>query len=175
MKNAEIMQQFKERKYRHLAISAGLDALGMFTYVIPIIGELGDIIYAPIYGISIFMMYRLRAGSAALGGIGGFAEEILPWTDIIPSALIMWAYHYGLMRDSTFKKFAKQQAKDNRVIDDAFHSEYNRVPKRNVFKRIASVFYEFPEKQKTPFSPYEELPSADQKKLPSGPSKNDFV
>lgn len=176
MTNKEIVQNYEARKSRHLGISIVLDLLGMFTYTIPIIGELGDIIYAPIYGISIFMMYRLRVGSAALGGVAGFTEEILPWTDFVPSALIMWTYHYHLRHDSTFKRFVKQQAKDNRVIEETFFNEYNRRQKPNIFKRIASLFYKFPE-ESTPTISYEELPvDGDKGRISSGDNpEKDFV
>ena len=94
MNEEQILAEFERQKSKHLTQSIILDLLGMFTFLIPFLGEFLDIIYAPIYGIAIFSMYKLRLGTvtALLGGIGGFAEELLPGLDIIPTASLMWAY-----------------------------------------------------------------------------------
>jgi hypothetical protein len=65
-----------------------LDAIGYFTYAIPFLGEFGDIIWAPVSGL---IFYRLFGGwKGALGGLFSFAEEILPFTDFIPTFTIAW-------------------------------------------------------------------------------------
>ncbi|MFH1399244.1 MAG: hypothetical protein ABIG95_03980 [Candidatus Woesearchaeota archaeon] len=66
-----------------LFISIIFDILGYFSYFIPVIGETGDIIFAPIQAIWIFFAYRTTKG-AILGGL----EELLPFTDFIPSCTI---------------------------------------------------------------------------------------
>lgn len=65
--------------------SIAIDLVGMGTYAIPGIGEVADTIWAPISGVLIYLMYK-NAGLAAVG----FVEEILPGTDIIPTATIAW-------------------------------------------------------------------------------------
>lgn len=71
-----------------LALCILLDALGMATYLIPALGEFGDIVWAPISG---FLFYKLFGGRFGLvGGVLNFLEEIIPWTDIIPSFTIAW-------------------------------------------------------------------------------------
>ncbi len=65
-----------------------LDLIGCFTYIIPVLGEFGDIIWAPL---SAFIFYKTFGVSrGVLGGIINFIEEALPYTDFIPSFTIMW-------------------------------------------------------------------------------------
>ena len=69
-----------------------MDAIGCMTYLLPGLGEFGDIIWAPISGI---IFYKTFGGwKGAFGGIFNFIEEILPGTDFIPSFTIMWFLKY---------------------------------------------------------------------------------
>lgn len=68
-------------------ISVIIDIIGMATYLIPGLGEFADAIWAPIQGILIYILYRNLIGS----GIG-VVEELLPMTDAVPSATLMWFY-----------------------------------------------------------------------------------
>lgn len=72
-----------------LALCLALDAVGYFTYAVPFLGEFGDIIWAPISGL---LFYKLFGGGfkGAIGGLFGFAEEILPFTDFIPTFTLGW-------------------------------------------------------------------------------------
>jgi hypothetical protein len=71
-----------------LALCLVLDAIGYFTYAVPFLGEFGDIVWAPVSGL---IFYKLFGGwKGALGGLFSFAEEILPFTDFIPSFTIGW-------------------------------------------------------------------------------------
>jgi hypothetical protein len=64
-----------------LLLALLIDFIGMSTYALPIIGEAFDAIWAPV---SAYLIYWLFGSSifAVLGGV----EEILPMTDIIPTA-----------------------------------------------------------------------------------------
>ncbi len=67
-----------------------LDAVGYFTYAVPVLGEFGDLIWAPIAGL---LFYKLFGGwKGVLGGMFSFAEEILPGTDFIPSFTLGWIF-----------------------------------------------------------------------------------
>ncbi len=79
---------------RNLIISLILDIFGVASYFIPFLGEVGDLYYAPIYGAAIYWMYRQHKPAAILGGAIGFIEEILPATDMMPTATLMWFYAY---------------------------------------------------------------------------------
>ena len=65
-----------------------MDIIGYSTYAIPVIGEIADIVWAPMSAIIFFITFGGWKG--ALGGIGNFIEELLPGTDFIPSFTIMW-------------------------------------------------------------------------------------
>ncbi|WP_276479600.1 hypothetical protein [Paraflavitalea pollutisoli] len=67
-----------------------LDLIGYASYALPILGEFGDIIWAPISGL---IFYRMFGGwRGAFGGLFNFIEEILPGLDFIPSFTIMWVW-----------------------------------------------------------------------------------
>lgn len=76
------------KKQTSLAFCVLMDLIGYATYIIPGLGEFGDIIWAPISGIVFFITFGGWKG--AFGGIFNFIEEILPGTDFIPSFTIMW-------------------------------------------------------------------------------------
>lgn len=83
---------YQSDKTRDLILSVVLDLIGMITFVIPGIGEFGDVIWAPI---SAYLMTKIYKGtSGKVAGVFSFLEEILPFTDIIPSFTIMWIYTY---------------------------------------------------------------------------------
>jgi hypothetical protein len=72
----------------NLAICIIMDLIGMATYAFPALAEFGDIIWAPISG---FIFYKLFGGRfGMIGGVLNFLEEILPFTDVIPSFTIAW-------------------------------------------------------------------------------------
>lgn len=62
-----------------------LDLIGMLSYVVPGMGELIDVVWAPI---SAFLFSVLFGG--AKGTIIAFLEEILPFTDVIPTFTITY-------------------------------------------------------------------------------------
>ena len=65
-----------------------LDLIGCASFTIPVVGEFSDVIWAPI---SAFLFYRMFGGRfGAFGAVLNFIEEILPFTDIIPSFTIAW-------------------------------------------------------------------------------------
>ncbi len=75
-----------------LLICIVMDVIGYASYAIPALGEFSDIIFAPISAIIFYNMFGGWKG--VFGGIFNFAEEILPFTDFIPSFTIMWVYNY---------------------------------------------------------------------------------
>ncbi len=65
-----------------------LDMIGMASYFIPALGEFTDVIWAPISGFLFYLLFGGRFGM--IGGVLNFLEEIIPFTDIIPSFTIGW-------------------------------------------------------------------------------------
>ena len=62
-----------------------IDITGYSTYIFPALGEFGDIVWAPISAYLIFKIFKSKTGAAI-----GFIEEILPFSDFIPTATIIW-------------------------------------------------------------------------------------
>lgn len=74
---------YKNKNNIKLITSIILDVIGCASYVIPVIGEFSDVVFAPIQAIYILLVYQTTP-RAILGGL----EEILPFTDIIPSCTL---------------------------------------------------------------------------------------
>lgn len=72
----------------NIALCIILDVIGMASYIIPAMGEFADVVWAPISGFIFFALFGGRFG--AIGGVLNFLEEIIPFTDIIPSFTIAW-------------------------------------------------------------------------------------
>lgn len=79
-----------DRKTPTLLFCIVMDAIGYATYAIPVLGELGDIFWAPL---SAFIFFRTFGGwKGAFGGLFNFVEEILPGMDFIPTFTITWLW-----------------------------------------------------------------------------------
>ncbi len=65
-----------------------LDLLGMITYFFPGLGEFVDVVWAPISSYLFFKMFGGKLGM--IGSVLNFLEEIIPFTDVIPSFTIAW-------------------------------------------------------------------------------------
>ncbi|CAD7953846.1 unnamed protein product [Amoebophrya sp. A120] len=63
-----------------------LDLFGVASFLLPGFGELADISYAPVQA---YLLYRLFNNSFRIAALG-FAEEILPGTDVLPTATLAW-------------------------------------------------------------------------------------
>lgn len=72
----------------NLAICIIMDLIGMASYIIPGLTEFTDIVWAPISGFVFYLLFGGRFG--VIGGTLDFLEEIIPFTDFIPSFTIAW-------------------------------------------------------------------------------------
>lgn len=92
--------------------------VGSSSELVPIIGELTDFVWAPIAALSLRSLFQ---GSNVVFALE-FAEEFLPFTDILPLATVCWVVEtfYG---DSSFAKtlrigsYGKIANGDNKIID----------------------------------------------------------
>ena len=89
MQNLEVVEDNRMSK---LIIGLVLDGIGMISFTIPFLGELSDVVWAPIAAIIMARMYKGRVGKVA--SVLTFVEEIIPFTDIIPSFTLTWIYTY---------------------------------------------------------------------------------
>ena len=80
----------KVQKRPSLFICILLDVIGLATYSIPGLGELADLVWAPVSAIIFFKLFGGWKGAA--GGVFNFIEELMPGLDFIPSFTIMWIF-----------------------------------------------------------------------------------
>jgi len=76
------------KSFLKLFLSVIIDLVGFGTYAVPVVGELGDVIWAPLSASLIYLLY----GNVPFSALGMF-EEILPMTDAIPTATLAWLYY----------------------------------------------------------------------------------
>jgi len=62
-----------------------IDLIGVLTISVPILGEFLDVVWAPISAYLILWLF----GSWSYCALG-FFEELLPYTDVIPTATLGW-------------------------------------------------------------------------------------
>lgn len=86
------LREASNKKQKQLLLSLLFDFIGMTSYSLPFIGEFGDVIWAPISGIILARMYKGTVG--VVGGFISTVEEILPFTDVIPTFTLTWIYTY---------------------------------------------------------------------------------
>jgi hypothetical protein len=65
-----------------------MDLIGMSSYFFPLLGEFTDLVWAPVSALIFNKLFGGRLGM--IGGVLNFVEEIVPFTDIIPSFTIAW-------------------------------------------------------------------------------------
>lgn len=82
------------------------DAIGMVTMFVPVVGPFLDIVWAPFAAKKMNDLYPSKEGKIASFVV--FVEEILPWTDFVPTFTIMWIYNYF---------FKTVVSKSNNIVD----------------------------------------------------------
>lgn len=91
MKTQEIAT-LNDTKIRNLILGILFDAIGMLSFSVPLMGEFSDVIWAPIAGFLMTWMYKGSIGKMA--AVFTVLEEIIPFTDVIPSFTLTWIYTY---------------------------------------------------------------------------------
>lgn len=94
---SKIQNKKMNKKYTKLAVGIIFDLIGCISYLFPGIGEVTDIVWAPISAWLMTKMYHGKKGK--VGAIITFIEEAIPGLDIIPSFTIMWLYTYVFSKD----------------------------------------------------------------------------
>lgn len=92
----EVIVEKESNKNRNLILGVLFDAVGMMSFTIPLLGEFSDVVWAPIAGFLMTWMYKGTVGK--VGGIFTFLEEIIPFTDFIPSFTLTWIYNYWIKK-----------------------------------------------------------------------------
>ncbi|MBP6759306.1 MAG: hypothetical protein KA133_08655 [Flavobacterium sp.] len=92
----EIQVEQANNKSRDLVLGLLFDGIGMLSFSIPLIGEFSDVVWAPIAGFLMTWLYKGKIGKVA--GVFSFMEEIVPFTDVIPSFTLTWIYNYWIKK-----------------------------------------------------------------------------
>jgi len=74
--------------------------MGMVSYLLPVIGETEDVLWAPLSAIIFYFLFGKKK-FGLLGGVFSFLEEISPGFDFIPTFTIAW-----LIRKKEIEKWA---------------------------------------------------------------------
>jgi hypothetical protein len=90
----EIELEQIDNKNRNLVLGLLFDAIGMLSFTVPFLGEFSDVVWAPIAGFLMTWMYKGTIGK--VGGTIAFLEEILPFSDFIPTFTLTWIYNYWI-------------------------------------------------------------------------------
>lgn len=98
MENKTEVVEGKNTKNKKLILGLLFDAIGMLSFTVPLIGDFSDVVWAPLGGFLMTKMYEGRVGKVA--GVLTFVEEILPFTDVIPSFTLTWIYTYWIKREA---------------------------------------------------------------------------
>jgi len=85
----------------NIALCILLDLVGMASYIFPLFAEMSDVVWAPISAIIFNKLFGGRLG--AIGSVLNFLEEIVPFTDIIPSFTIAWFIRKNAMEKQLSK------------------------------------------------------------------------
>jgi hypothetical protein len=103
---SETEKAYQREKSTKLVLAIALDLVGMATYLLPALGEVADVVWAPIAAVANFLIFRGITG--AVGGMGTFLEELLPMTDWIPSFTVTWGIKYIVRENQTISDFVKR-------------------------------------------------------------------
>lgn len=120
MKNISAVTTAK--KSPSLLFCVVMDLIGYATYAVPVLGEFGDLLWAPI---SALIFFRTFGGwKGAFGGIFNFIEEILPGLDFIPTFTLTWL----------FQNFRKPVGSRNKTANTVYQTASNPT-RLTVFRR----------------------------------------
>lgn len=83
-----------QNKHRLLRNGLVFDGIGMLTTAIPVVGPFLDLAWAPFAAKKMTEMYPGKKGK--LMSAITFLEELLPFTDFVPTFTLMWVYTFVL-------------------------------------------------------------------------------
>lgn len=85
------------KKNPHIALCIILDIIGSLNWLIPF-GEWVDFVWAPISAVVFYFMFGGRGGR--IGAVVSFLEELLPFTDVIPTFTIAYLIKKYMYREN---------------------------------------------------------------------------
>ncbi len=91
-----------------------MDLIGMASFLLPSLGEWSDVFWAPISAYIFYHSFGSIGG--LLGGAFSFLEELIPFTDIIPTFTIAWYLQNKFMAELQ-NKASDKITEDAEVIE----------------------------------------------------------
>ena len=82
-----------------LAMCIVMDLVGYVSFAVPLLGELIDLVCAPLSAMIFWKMFGFKKGF--IGGVFNFVEELMPGLDFIPTFTISWFVLYFKNKRST--------------------------------------------------------------------------
>ncbi len=79
------------KKQPSLTLCIILDIIGCGFFIVPGIGQIFDMVWAPVSSIIFLFLFGRKA---AFGAVFSFVEEMIPGVDIIPTFTIAWVVRY---------------------------------------------------------------------------------
>ena len=113
-KDNSLSSRFEKEKYIKLTLALGIDLFGMLSYLIPGLSELSDILSAPFSALLVFLLFGRKLKWASFT----FLEELIPFTDFLPSATIAWHSIYVKNEIETIKEMDKREKLKQKTFDD---------------------------------------------------------
>lgn len=125
--NTQLAEQaFEKQKKQRLFVGIIFDLLGVATYFVPALAEIGDLAWAPIAAATFFGMYRGATG--IIGGSIVFIEELFPFTDIMPTFTLAWLWVYQINGAKNKAKFMENQKSKTDGTIDITHLQDKKLP-----------------------------------------------
>ena len=79
------------KKQPSLLLCIILDVIGSAAIIVPVIGEVFDVIWAPISSVLFLILFGRKA---TFGAVFSFVEEVIPGVNLIPTFTIAWLVRY---------------------------------------------------------------------------------
>jgi hypothetical protein len=121
--NNDLLRKYNRIKNLKLTAAVIIDLIGFGTYVIPGAGEGGDLAWGPISGFLIYMLFPNRKKMALSGAI----EEMLPFTDFVPTAYLAWRLDYVKDKNKTLAEFLNSRMDEEQLVSEILSSKHKEL------------------------------------------------
>ncbi len=112
--SAYFRKKFETEKYAKLVAAVLIDLIGFISYLIPALGEFFDMLLAPISAILVYILF----GKKFKWAIFTLLEEMLPMTDVIPSATIAWYSMYVTNEIKTIEEMSSKMKEKEQAFNN---------------------------------------------------------
>jgi hypothetical protein len=110
----DILSRYNKIKRLKLIAAIVIDLVGFASYLVPVIGPLSNLIWGPISGLLILLLFPTRKKMAVLG----VAEEMIPFIDFVPTASLTWALDYVKDAKQTLATFVRKEVEEEQIVQD---------------------------------------------------------